>query len=359
MSAAGQPQAAERPEQRRAAERPDQSHPSGRSDRSDEELMQDVAARKPEALTALYSRYAPLVFHIGCQSLDTASAEEIVQDVFFSIWQKAETYDRARGAFRPWMLQIAHYRVLNELRSRSRRPRSVPDEEGTILDGLAAPNREPVEESWREYQRRAVQSAVRRLPSSQRQALSLAFFEDLTHEQVAETLRLPLGTVKTRIRSAMHKLRLTLVALGVTALAAVLLLAPGRWLQRTAYLSGLNQRALAFVTESDITMLHLSAAPGVPAESHGAYRGRNGGRLAVVALHKLPSAAPGTVYQGWALIDGRWVSLGTTQVDASGNAMLVSEGPTFQTMPTAVQVTREPSAGSAQPTGPVVIEWRP
>jgi hypothetical protein len=175
---------------------------------------------------------------------------------------------------------------------------------------------------------------------------------------VAQTLHLPLGTVKTRIRGALQKMRLALVALGVTALAAILLLGPGRWMQRTLSVAALNGRALAFVTESDITTLHLSAAPGAPAESHGAYRGRPGGSLAVVALHKLPAAAPGTAYQGWALIGGRWISLGTTGVDSAGNAMLVSEGSTFSTMPQAVQVTQEPSAGSAQPTGPAVIFWR-
>ena len=328
------------------------------SGRSDEDLVRDIVDRKSEALTALYARYAPLVFHIACQSVNMASAEEIVQDVFLAIWQKAATYDRARGALRTWMLQIAHYRILNELRSRRRRPQAVPDEEGTILDAIPDPVRGPVEESWREYQRRAVQSAVRRLPAGQRQALSLAFFEDLTHEQVAETLRLPLGTVKTRIRSAMQKLRFALVALGVTALAAALALGPERWLQRTAYLSGLNQRALAFVTESDVTTLHLSAAPGVTAASHGAYRGRSGGSLAVVALHRLPALAPGSVYQGWALIGGAWVSLGAATVDSAGNAMLVKEGDAFRTMPTAVQVTRELAAGSPQPTGPVLIEWR-
>jgi RNA polymerase sigma-70 factor, ECF subfamily len=326
-------------------------------DRSDEELVRDIVARSAQALTVLYGRYAPLVFHIACQSLDTASAEEIVQDVFLTIWQKAETYDRARGAFRPWMLQIAHYRIINELRSRSRRPQAVPDADGTLLDAIPDPTNGPVEEAWQEYRRQAVRSAVQRLPSSQRQALSLAFFEDLTHEQVAETLHLPLGTVKTRIRGALQKMRAVLVALGVAALASVLLLGPGRWLQRTVLASGLNGRALAFVTESDITTLHLSAASGAPAESHGAYRGRPGGSVAVVALHKLPTALPGTVYQGWALIDGRWVSLGTTGVDSAGNAMLVSEGNVFATMPQAVQVTREPSAGSAKPTGPAVIQW--
>jgi len=328
------------------------------AERTDEELVREIVSRAPEALTALYARYAPLVFHIACQSLDTSNAEEIVQDVFLTIWQKAETYDRQRGAFRPWMLQIAHYRILNELRSRSRRPQALPDADGTLLESIPDPTNGPVEEAWQEYRRQAVRSAVQRLPSSQRQALSLAFFEDLTHEQVAETLRLPLGTVKTRIRGALQKMRLALVALGVTALAAVLLLGPGRWLQRTLLVSGLNGRALAFVTESDITTLHLSAAPGAPSESHGAYRGRPGGSLAVVALHKLPAAAPGTAYQGWALIGGRWISLGTARVDAAGNAMLVSEGSVFATMPQAVQVTREPSAGSVQPTGPAMIIWR-
>ena len=326
-------------------------------ERSDEELVHEVVARSAPALTALYTRYAPLVFHIACQSLDTASAEEIVQDVFLTVWQKAQTFDRARGAFKPWMLQIAHFRILNELRSRSRRPQAEPDADGSLLDGLLDPTNGPVEQAWEEYRRQAVRSAVQRLPSSQRQALSLAFFEDLTHEQVAQTLHLPLGTVKTRIRGALQRMRVALVALGVTALAAVLLLGPGRWLQRTVMVSALNGRALAFVTESDITTLHLAAAPGLPAESHGAYRGRSGGSLAVVALHKLPRALPGTTYQGWALINGRWISLGTTGVDESGNAMLVSDGSVFQTMPQAVEVTREPAGGTAAPTGPAVIEW--
>ncbi len=201
------------------------------ADRNDEELVREVVARSPQALTALYTRYAPVVFHIACQSLDTPSAEEIVQDVFLTVWQKADTFDRARGAFRPWMLQIAHYRILNELRSRSRRPQAQPDADGTLLDGIPDPTNGPAEEAWEEYRRQAVRSAVGRLPSSQRQALSLAFFEDLTHEQVAETLHLPLGTVKTRIRGALQKMRVALVALGVTALAAVLFLGPGRWVE--------------------------------------------------------------------------------------------------------------------------------
>ena len=89
---------------------------------SDEERMRDLAQGKAEALQPLFARYAPLVFHIASQSLGSAAAEDIVQDVFFSLWHKADTFDPRKGSFRPWLLQIAHYRVLNELRAHSRRP---------------------------------------------------------------------------------------------------------------------------------------------------------------------------------------------------------------------------------------------
>src|SRR5215472_2210732 len=77
-------------------------------DLSDEELMLHLAAGEQEALAPLHSRYAPLIFNLAAQSLDRAAAEEIVQDVFLAIWRKAETYDPARGALRPWLLRIAH-----------------------------------------------------------------------------------------------------------------------------------------------------------------------------------------------------------------------------------------------------------
>src|SRR3954466_8197614 len=90
---------------------------------TDEELMAHLAAGHEEALSPLHARYAGLVFGIVAQSLDRPAAEEITQDVFFTIWQKARTYDVSRGQVRPWMLQIARSRMLNELRRRGRRPR--------------------------------------------------------------------------------------------------------------------------------------------------------------------------------------------------------------------------------------------
>ncbi len=310
--------------------------------RSDEELMHEVLGRKAAALSALYIRYAPLVFHLALQSLDAAAAEEIVQDVFLAVWQKADTYDPERGVLRPWLLQIAHHRILNELRTRSRRPRLHPDGDGRLLGGIPDPGLEPVEESWQAYRR---------------QALSLAFFEELTHAQVAEALHLPLGTVKTRIRSGLRTLRVALLPLGVAILAIGILLGPARWIHQALSTVRRNERALAFVTASDITILHLSPAAGVPPRTHGSYRGRPGSVLAVMALHGAPPPPADRVYQGWARIGGSWTSLGTARVDAAGDALLVGEGQAFTRLPQAVEVTLEPAGGSGQPTGPAVVSW--
>src|SRR5271157_2669630 len=94
--------------------------------------MQGLVQNRPEALKPLFARHAPLVFHMAAQSLDAGTAEEIVQDVFLSVWRKSQSFDPKRGAFRPWLMQIAHYRILNELRTRSRRPRLDPDAGGVL-----------------------------------------------------------------------------------------------------------------------------------------------------------------------------------------------------------------------------------
>jgi RNA polymerase sigma-70 factor (ECF subfamily) len=147
---------------------------------TDEELMAQLAAGHEEALTPLHARYAGLVFSMVAQSLDRSAAEEITQDVFLTIWQKAHTYDPDRGQVRPWLLQIAHSRVLNELRRRGRRPRLVPDPDETRLGAVPDDAPLPDEEAWRDYRRSAIAAAVEALPPPQRQALSLAYFEDLT-----------------------------------------------------------------------------------------------------------------------------------------------------------------------------------
>jgi RNA polymerase sigma-70 factor (ECF subfamily) len=311
----------------------------------DEQCMQELARNRPEALKPLFARYAPLVFHMALQSLDPGTAEEIVQDVFLSVWRRAQTFDPARGAFRPWLLQIAHYRILNELRARSRRPRLDPDAADRILEQIRDTRDEPAEAAWQSYRKDAVRAAVDRLPPAQRQALSLAFFDDLSHDQVAQALKLPVGTVKTRIRTAVHKLRFMLAPLGVAAVAVAILIGGGvRFdMQRRAALR--TDRALSMVTASDITTLHIPPAPGANPAAHGSYRGRQGTPLAVLALHNFTRAPQGRTYQAWVGSGGTWTSMGTAEIDSAGNALVVAEGSAFTALPAEVEVTVEPRGG--------------
>ena len=180
-------------------------------DPSDEELVRQLAAGRQEALGILHRRYASVVFHMAAHSLDRGTAEEIVQDVFLAVWQSAVVFTPERGTFRAWVLQIAHFRILNELRRRRRRPHPQPDPDGLLLASLLDEGPGPEEVARRKSLRPVLQSAFKELPRSQRQAVDLAFFRDLSHKEVAAALGIPLGTAKTRIRSGLRNLRGRLV----------------------------------------------------------------------------------------------------------------------------------------------------
>src|SRR5512138_296318 len=98
--------------------------------------MEQLRAGQQDALASLYSRYAPLIFNLAAQSLDRAAAEDIVQEVFLTVWRRADTFDAERGTFRSWVLQIAHHRIVNEFRRRSRRPRSVGNDDELGLEAI-------------------------------------------------------------------------------------------------------------------------------------------------------------------------------------------------------------------------------
>jgi len=328
-------------------------------DCSDEELMCQLAAGAQEALGPLYSRYARLIFHLAVRTLDRPAAEEIVQDVFLAVWRGAATFDPARGAFRPWVLQIAHFRILNELRRRSRQPQLELDPDGLHLASLPDDSPEPAEATWRASLRATLQAALADLPAPQRQALGLALGEDLTHEQVATELNLPLGTAKTRIRTGLQNLRSKLVPrMAVLALVGFLAFLGVRY-QAELAIRQRDERALSLLTTSDLEAIRLAPAPGVPEQTHGHYRSRAGAEIAVLSLSHFPPAPAGQIYQGWVLHAGMWTALGTVQPDVNGNAHLIAEGPELAVPPEAVQVTLEPVGGSPTPSGSVVIAWRP
>lgn len=333
--------------------------PSTKDAFGDDELMREIAGGSAEALGLLHRRFAPLILRIAVHTLDRAAAEDLVQDVFVTVWRNAGRFDPERGSARSWILQIAHFRLLNELRRRSRQPQIVPDPEGLVLSGFPANDPEPAETAWQQDRRAVLKSALEELPPPQREALSLAFLEDLTHEQVAAELGVPLGTAKTRIRSGLQRLRSTLGPQWPALAALCLLAALGIRYQSEYATMARYDRALSMVTASDSVNLRLGAGPGTPEETHARYRARPGVALAVVTFSKFPPAPAGQIYETWARHGATWTSLGSVAPDAEGSGRLIAEDGALAALPDELKVTMEPRAGSAVPNGRVVVAWAP
>src|SRR5262252_967992 len=182
---------------------------------SDEALLRAIASGEPDAIGSLYARYAPTIHGMAVSALGRAVAEEIVQEVFVAVWTGARSFDAARGPVRPWLLQISHYRIANELRRRRRKPEVAVDdsEDDSRLGRIPDPAPDQGEQAWLTYRQQALRRALENLPAPQRQALGMSFFDELSHAEIARLLGLPLGTTKARIRSGLKSLRVALAPL--------------------------------------------------------------------------------------------------------------------------------------------------
>ncbi len=182
--------------------------PPSASEPSDEALAGRVAQRDVDAFARLYDRYAQTVFTFAAHLLSRGEAEEVVQEVFLRLWNKAEQFDPARGAFNAWFLSVARHHILDQLRSSSQKQRLLAAEG---VDELLAEAPDPladVEQAvWLHERGEVILRALQQLPDEQRRVLVLAYFGGLSHSAIAEYLGLPLGTVKKRIRLALQKLR--------------------------------------------------------------------------------------------------------------------------------------------------------
>ncbi len=180
-------------------------------DPPDEQLIQRIARRDPDAVRALYARHGRMVYGVAAAILGTGpEAEEVTQDVFLRAWEKADSYRQEKARVVTWLARIARNRAIDVLRQGGARSAKLV-EGGDSLDLLADPAApDPGESAQIAWQRRTVRAAVAGLPPEQRLALSLAFLGGLTHREIAERLGEPLGTVKTRIRDALRRLRDTL-----------------------------------------------------------------------------------------------------------------------------------------------------
>ena len=190
------------------------NHPITRDELLEIELLENIGRGDRDSFRQLHERYAGVLFSTAYQVLnDQAEAEDVMQDVFVQIWDKAKLYDRGRGKPLTWALTLTRNKSIDRLRSAQRRYRlkdeveketSVSEQRGA---GGAQAGGDSVERVYALEKNRIVRSAVLQLSTEQRQAIEMAFFGGLTQNEIAHKLREPLGTVKARIRRGMIKLK--------------------------------------------------------------------------------------------------------------------------------------------------------
>ncbi len=175
---------------------------------SDEQLVRRVVRRDVAAFSLLYDRYAPAVYTLAVHMLGRSEADEIVQEVFLRLWNRADQYDPARGPFVNWFMTIARNYLRDALRSRGRDQQiGLTEAIEHSLTELPDAQRSVEDESLRSEQNALISRALQSLPAEQRQALILAYFGGLSQSSIARQLNWPLGTVKKRIRLGLQKLR--------------------------------------------------------------------------------------------------------------------------------------------------------
>ena len=173
---------------------------------NDQALIEQIKLRDQEAMVTLHSRFADLMYSIAYRVLeDSLTAEECVQDAFMKVWQSAGQFDTGRGTLVAWLIGITRNVAIDRLRQRGRQmptpPQQLPDDNETEL-AYNLPN------DWMDKERaNGLRLVLQDLPAEQRQVIELSYYGGMSQSDISETLSLPLGTVKTRMRLGMQKLR--------------------------------------------------------------------------------------------------------------------------------------------------------
>jgi RNA polymerase sigma-70 factor (ECF subfamily) len=173
----------------------------------DQDLIRGVADGDRDAFIQLYDRYASRVYGLSLRMLGNSMiAEEITQEAFLKLWTRANTYRSKKGTLLGWLLTITRHIAIDKIRLESRRPDVFESFEEKDWDWLPDPKSTTEEARWR-----TLRFQLGELPTPQRQVIVLAFYHGLSQQQISEHLDIPLGTVKTRVRLGMNKLREGLV----------------------------------------------------------------------------------------------------------------------------------------------------
>ncbi len=171
---------------------------------SDVELLHAVARGDEEALARLYDQYRVILFSVLVRILKSREeAEDVLQEVFLQVWRRAKDFDQSRGKPFTWLVTLARSRAIDRIRQLGARQRLADSAAQNTSDVVS----DAVSDTLHSEQREIVARALATLPDEQRRTLNLAYFDGLTQSEIAEQLGTPLGTVKTRMRSGMIKLR--------------------------------------------------------------------------------------------------------------------------------------------------------
>ena len=177
-----------------------QNVPNDGAQASDLSLVARVRARDESAMGALYDRYSSLVYAVALRVLgDTGAAEDVLQEIFFQLWRKPSAFDSARGSMGAWLSVIARNRAIDALRKRK--------PETDMEDVVLSVETDFADNADRSRAMDKIRGALKTMAVPQRSALEMAFFEGLTHSEIAQKTGEPLGTIKTRIRAGLLSLR--------------------------------------------------------------------------------------------------------------------------------------------------------
>jgi RNA polymerase sigma-70 factor (ECF subfamily) len=172
---------------------------------ADQQALERVARGEHDALAELYDRHGRIIYSLAFRIVqDQGDAEDVVQEVFSQAWRQAGRYEARRGHVIAWLLNMTRSRAIDRVRGRNARPAVADGAMVLDLPDAALPADEQLAWAGRASQ---IRSAFEALPLVQRMAIELAFYEGLTHSEIAERLEVPLGTVKTRIRQGLLKMK--------------------------------------------------------------------------------------------------------------------------------------------------------
>ncbi len=181
------------------------------NDLRDDQIITLIANGEKEGLEVFYNRYASSVFSLARYMLkESTLAEEVTQDIFLNLWLKASSYSPQRGTPRAWFMSVAHHRIIDVIRARKRSAQSTNQVPHELLDLHPSRQVGTEEQAHRNLDREHIIMLLEDLPEEQREVIVLAYFEGYSQSEIANKLNQPLGTVKTRVRLAMQKLRAAL-----------------------------------------------------------------------------------------------------------------------------------------------------